>query len=126
MCSIDGDRPDVYRSTFYRARKHHKCEECGRQIAPGEEYERAAMMYDREWSQFTTCSHCKVGHQWLLDNCNGFMHAGLIEEMEEHATEYPEIKIGFLRIKVGMRRKWRRSDGTGLMDLPRMPQEISV
>lgn len=126
MCAIDGgERPDVYSGTYIKAaRKPHKCEECSRTIDVGEPYHRAFMVYDRIVSTFLTCQHCCVGHGWLLDNCGGFMHAGLIEEMSEHIEEYPDISFGLYRIKAGMLRRWKRFDGAGLMPVQPMPASI--
>lgn len=124
MCSIDGDRPDVYRETTHTARKPHKCIECSRVIAPGERYSSAFMLYEGHPSTFKTCAHCMVGQAWLSENCGGIMHHGLIEEMEEHAQTYPDHKFGFLRIKAGMQRKWSRFDGSGLMRLPPLPVAV--
>lgn len=121
MCSIDGDAPDVYRATDHVARVQHKCIECNRAIEPGETYRRAFMVYGGHPDTFKTCTHCQVGQAWLAENCGGFMHHGLIEEMEEHAETYPDHRFGFLRIKAGMLRKWWRFDGSGLMRHPPLP-----
>jgi hypothetical protein len=124
MCSIDGDAPDVYRATDHVARVQHKCIECNRVIEPGETYRRAFMVYEGHPDTYKTCTHCQVGQAWLAENCGGFLHHGLIEEMEEHAATYPDHRFGFLRIKVGMSRKWHRFDGAGLMRLPPLPVAV--
>lgn len=124
MCSIDGDAPDVYRTANYVARIQHRCSECSRVIYPGERYSSAFMIYEGTPETFRTCTHCQVGQAWLAENCGGFMHHGLIEEMEEHAETYPDHRFGFLRIKAGMTRKWQRFDGAGLMRHPPLPVAV--
>lgn len=124
MCSIDGDQPHAYSDHDRRARKDHKCDECSRTIERGETYRRAFSVYDGSVYTYKTCAHCQVGQAWLLENCDGFMHHGLIEEMEEHAQTYPDHRFGFLRIKAGMLRKWRRFDGAGLMRHPPLPVAV--
>lgn len=126
MCAIDGgERPDVYSGTYIKAaRKSHKCSECGRTIEAGEPYQRAFMVYKDHPDTFQTCQHCMIGQGWLGDNCGGWMHGRLIEEMDEHIQEYRDIAFGLYRIKAGMLRKWARFDRAGLMPVPPMPRSI--
>lgn len=124
MCSIDGDAPDVYRATDHVARVQHKCMECNRVIEPGETYRRAFMVYEGHPDTYKTCTHCQVGQAWLAENCNMIAHGMLMDEMTEHAEYAPENAFGFLRIKAGMLRKWRRFDGAGLMRHPPLPVAV--
>jgi hypothetical protein len=58
-CYCDYDPADVYDAKrINSARKPHKCEECGRQINPGEPYESAFMIYDGCANTYPTCQHC--------------------------------------------------------------------
>jgi ribosomal protein L37AE/L43A len=125
VCSIDYDRPSVYRTAELRARREHNCDECGRKIASGETYRRAFGVWDGHPGTFKTCAHCCVGQDWLLQNCNGFMHAALADEMAEHADEYRAVRFTMNRIRLGMRRKWRRFDCAGLMPLQPMPPKLT-
>ena len=127
MCFIDdGDSATVWRETSHRAAKAHKCAECSREIQPGERYWSVFAIWDGDPGTYKTCAHCRVGQDWLKRNCGGFMHQGLLEEMEEHAEEYPHLALGLLRIKVGIRRRWRRFDGAGLMPVQHAPRDVSV
>ena len=49
-----------------------------------------------------------------------------MEEIQEHADDYHEIRFGMLRLKAGMRRKWKRFAGEGLMPIQPMPMDIHV
>lgn len=125
MADLGDDRPDIYQSEIRTARKEWQCDECGRKIKPGEPYHKASMLYERHWSDWRICRHCRVAAAWLIENCGGFLHAGVLEDLYEHASEYPSIAAGILRIKVGAQRAWRRFDKAGLMPVPRMPAGIS-
>lgn len=126
MCRVDfgADPPQVYSVTEYTARKEHKCNECGRFIKPGEKYQRAFGVYDGCSSTYRTCAHCLVAQAWLIENCDGFVHFEVYEEVVEHAMEYKQIRFGMLRLKIGMNRRWERFDKTGLMKLQPMPRNI--
>lgn len=125
MCSIeDYDSPDFHAERDHRARVRHICTECSRTICPGEAYRKAFSVYEGKAHNYKTCSHCLVGQEWLLNNCGGFMHYGLSDEMQEHADAYYDQKFGFLRIHAGIKRKWQRFDGAGLMRLPPKPAAI--
>lgn len=52
------------------------------------------------------------------------MHCSYDEEMWEHFEEYPDLAFGLRRIRVGIRRDWRRFDGKGLMPLQPMLRSI--
>ena len=128
MCSIDycDDRPSVYQEARRVARLQHICGECDRAIIAGETYRFAKMLFDGRWWEYKTCEHCCVGQDWLTQNCGGYMFHGLSEEMEEHMEEYPFLLLSMGRIRLGIRRKWRRfKDGT-LMRLPTSPPTIDV
>ncbi len=126
MCMADygGDRPSIYRAKTARTRKDRRCEECGRAIAVGERYQNAFMVHDGYGSTWVTCEHCIVAMDWLVENCGGFLHGGVWEDLEEHITEYPTIAFPLSRLSVARRRKWMRFDGAGLMVVPQAPPTL--
>lgn len=125
MCMIDGgDPPKVYHSKTRTARKERKCDECSRTIMKGEPYLYASMLYDDYWSSFSVCQHCQTPAQWLTDNCGGYAHAGILEDINEHRMEYRELRYSMLRLEIGMRRQWKRFDGAGLMAIPLVPETL--
>jgi len=126
MCAIDDAEPvDVWRASYPRARKQYKCEECGRLIEIGELHGYVFTAYEGRGWTFRTCRHCRVGQGWLSINCGGWMPGALMEEMQEHVSEYPDIAFGLRRIIAGMKRKWTRFDRAGLMPAPPLPRAIS-
>jgi len=121
MCMIDDCDPcDVYSAKVVKARKPHKCSECGRQISPGESYHYAFMVQEGHGDSFHTCQHCFVGAQWLITNCGGFVHYSVLEEIREHASEYPYLSDGLAALADGMTSQWKN------MPVPAMPAPITV
>lgn len=125
MCSVDyDDPPDFWAERCLRAAKQHQCGECARTIEPGETYWRAASKYNDRIGTYKTCVHCRVGHDWMQENCGGWQYYALADEMDEHINEYPMLAYGLLRIQIGLRRKWRRFDLAGLMPIEPIPRSI--
>ena len=58
FCSCDYDPFDFYHATTPVARKPHTCCECGGVIPPGEQYERAATVFEGMFVCFKTCLIC--------------------------------------------------------------------
>jgi len=50
--------PQVFSASYPRAKKQHRCCECGGSIRPGEEYERAWGVWVGEMSTYKTCMTC--------------------------------------------------------------------
>jgi len=115
----DGERFDVYIKEARRARKAHRCAECGRAITPGEAYEVFRGLYDGKWEAGKTCAHCRVAQEWLSRECGGFLHHAVADDIEDHFNEGYGVGVG--RLAVGMRRGWKLRCGT-LAPLPRMPK----
>ena len=122
MCMIDdGEHYEVYsRREVKKSRKEHQCEECRRAIMIGEPYRAYYGLLDGKWHTHPTCQHCLVACEWLTENCHGFLHGGVLEDIEQHAQEYR--RFGLYRIKMGMRRKWKG----GAMPIPQLPKPISL
>lgn len=120
MCMIDeGERFAVYVRMPRRARKSHKCDECGRAISPGETYEVFRGLYDGQWEAGATCAHCRVAQEWLSRECGGFLHHGVADDIEDHFREGYGFGVG--RLAVGMRWGWTSKRGE-LAPLPRIPK----
>lgn len=80
---IDCDEyADVYRSKVQRARKEHKCDECGRTIVRGEEYEYAVMCVEGSWDKSKTCVDCLSVRKVFF--CHGWQFTTLWEYLDEH------------------------------------------
>ncbi len=105
-CDID-DVADVYVAKVKRARKQHRCSECGHAILPGEEYHEAKMLYDGSWDRYTTCARCRALEAWIKAHVPCFnqcrMHGNFLEDAFACVDEVtmkndvPGFKFGALR-----------------------------
>src|SRR5665213_2830283 len=116
MCRIDDcdERWEWWDTSFRKARKPYKCEECHGPIVVGETYEYTVAKYDGHLDVYRTCAHCQVAKAWLYANCGGALVSEVIEEIKEHAEEYPRLALPLLRIVAGARRKWRAFNADSL------------
>lgn len=122
MCMVDyaDEMYRIWRKREVRARQSYKCIECGRDIEKGETYQLASGLHSEGWDTWHTCLHCAWAAEWLLSECNGYLHAGVRENLEEHWTEDPLLaNLDLGRRIVGMRRRWRNWSG-GLLDLDKL------
>lgn len=119
MCMIDdGDRSDVWREVWRKARKDRKCGECNRVISKGEKYRYITGLQEGSWFDGSQCIHCTVIAHWLSIECHGYLLGAVWEDFEEHATNYNDFSL--LRRFVEMRKHWRRKDGS-LYPVPVLP-----
>lgn len=122
MCAVDyGEPTDVARIELRKARKQHKCDDCGRIIEPRETYTHWVFLSEGYWSKGACCAHCRAASKWLVEQCGGFLYVGILDDLEEHWNEEPllcSMRLG--RLIVGCRRRWKRRDGS-LMPIPAVP-----
>jgi hypothetical protein len=125
MCRVDdAERCTQLQLCERKARKEHRCSECYRTIAKGERYRYEVTVYDGFTSTIKTCKHCWVAREWLTENCGGFIYKQVLEEIREHAEEYPRLALPLYRICTAAGRKWQRFDNSGLMSVPKLPPSI--
>lgn len=122
MCMTDYDPPEFYSAGIRKARKEHKCEECGRVIQPGEPYQYVSGKWDGDLNFFKTCQHCEVTQKWLVENCHGFMHSMTEEDIREHADDYRRMDL--YRLAIGMRNQWTTRKGAR-MKVPALPRPLN-
>lgn len=96
MCAYDGDEPaDVWNETRPRARKEHRCEECGGAIPKGVFYRRVAVLGDGHWTTYRVHLECAELAHLLGDlMCDGNAAIGqMLEHLSESGIECepPEI-----------------------------------
>lgn len=122
MCMVDFDGHwEFLNVKTQKARKEHICNECWRTIKPGEEYEYSFGRFDGEAQEHKTCTHCQVPTAWLAQECGGSLYEMVLEDIEDH-LKGGSFRYDLARLAVGMRRKWKRFTGNGLMPIPALPK----
>jgi len=67
-CFCDYEPPEFYNKYSLRARKVHRCEECGGEIRAGEKYEYVSGKWCGDFSTFKTCERCADLRQWVKNS----------------------------------------------------------
>lgn len=120
MCMMDwcDDTVTMLSTSDPKARKAHKCAECGREIAVGEQYHVDRYVFEGRMTAHKTCAHCMVARDWLQKECGGWLFGSVEEDIGEHIGSHG---FGLMRIAHGMDVMWKRKDGR-MWRLPRMPK----
>lgn len=112
MCRIDyydGDDLCLHPPTARRARKDHRCDDCGRGIVKGEQYTYGVWLIDGDLMTAKVCEHCVTAGKWLRVVCGGHLWPGVIEELVEHWDEEPDLRShGLGRLVSVGRSRWHR------------------
>lgn len=116
-CFCDYDPPSVYSRSTPKAKKAHRCEECGSPILPGDTYEYVWGIWEGYPGSFKTCSHCVGMRTWVKNNipCFCWAHGNLIEDCrnaieyayEQARDEVRGVAFGFGRLLVKAKRARR-------------------
>lgn len=95
-CDYD-DAPSVYDVKSRKAKKEHKCSECGGAIQSGEVYAHAWGVWDGDARAFKTCPDCLELQRWALVHVkcicwsHGDMHSIIVETFQDWEHESPGI-----------------------------------
>lgn len=120
MCMIDdADHATLQREQRRKSRTPHRCGECRRRISPGETYLYASCLMDGRFVADRQCAHCSAAAELLMRHCHGFLFGAVGEDLENHFHQPVAWRIRAGRYAIGIRRKWRRFRGDGLMPVPR-------
>jgi len=122
MCMVEtaDETVNMLYDATVTARKNHKCSECSRVIAKGEQYLLERYAFDGEITTSKTCAHCQVVREWLQRECGGWLFGGVAEDIHEHARE-GEYGFGVKKLSIGMSMKWQLRRG-GLWPIPVVPR----
>lgn len=114
----DADTYDFQSQCWRTAKKDHTCEECGRQIWPGERYQYTVQKFDGSLTAWKTCAHCEAAGSYLVKHCNGYLVGAIEEDLREHwDARVPDDRWFLGRALVGMKNHWTTGKG-GLMRVP--------
>jgi len=97
-CYCDYDEaPTIYEAERVRARLSHKCYECGAAISPGEQYERARMLYEGRWYVNKTCARCLSVRDYIDAHapCFCWLHGSMLEDARNTVDTYGHHSAGF-------------------------------
>lgn len=88
-CFCDYDQPEFWSKRDSKAKKEHRCYECGRAIKPGEVFETVAGKWDGHFDTFKTCSHCRDIRQFVKNSvpCFCWAHGNLDEDVRNAIEE---------------------------------------
>ena len=111
-CEVDydGDPNEFYSESLVRARKAHKCCECGRSIAPGETYERVSGKWGGAIDTYKTCPHCLEVRGMYDDVCkrNSWIFTQLEERLSDDVCYNDAHKSStVMRVYIMMRNAWQ-------------------
>ena len=86
---IIGDYDDCceveLQNKMVKARKNHKCCECGRVIEKGEKYEYCVAVWDGDLRTFKTCHGCKIIRDELF--CDGWAYGEVWRDIWENIAD---------------------------------------
>ena len=105
-CYCDGPYPEFYHAERRTARKHYRCDECGRAIAISERYEHVRAKWEGDIGSYKTCPRCLALRDYVEAHvpCFCWNHHNMIEEAlataDAYAHETVGLQFGALRRKV--------------------------
>ena len=79
------DGPQAFQSKNPKARKEHKCFECGRTIALGETYRNESGIWDDGPKRYKTCCDCITIRNAFFDQ--GGHYGEMMTELQEHISD---------------------------------------
>ncbi|CAJ5442576.1 Uncharacterised protein [Burkholderia pseudomallei] len=97
-CYCDHEMPSVYVRETRKARKEHKCDECGSKIKPGQQYEHTFGIWDGHQDRIKTCERCVGMREFVKAHvpCFCWEHHNLYECCIDTASEYAHEAPGLL------------------------------
>ena len=109
-CYCDYEPAEFYHQETRKAKKEHKCSECGRAIDAGESYQHVRGKWDGDVGTFKTCPRCLALKDWVAAHvpCFCWAHGNIIEDAIETAASYREVPgflFGAYRRQVAIRRQ---------------------
>ena len=93
----EGEAPSAYVEEDRKARKVHKCSECGGQILPGEKYRHTWGIWEGTAYAFKGCSDCRAFAAWALAHAKciclniGREHSDILDAMYDLNHECPGL-----------------------------------
>ena len=115
-CWCDGELPEFCRVTqVKRARKRHKCWECGAYIQPGSPYEYVCGKWDGLLDRFRICPLCKELREWATISvpcfcwAYGSLHDDVWDMVDETRHDVPGFYFEYGRRMIRIKRARKAS-----------------
>lgn len=95
-CDYD-DAPTAFNEGPQKAKKQHKCSECGGNIRPGETYTKTWGVWDGSVCTFKRCTDCQSFLDWALAHVKcicwsyGEMHQDVLDELHGWDRDCPGL-----------------------------------
>ena len=86
FCSCDYDQPDFINTEIRKAKKEHKCCECGYTIKPGEQYEYVFGLWNVKPDTYKTCERCLDLRENLLQIFGCYYYTQLFDQYREYLS----------------------------------------
>jgi hypothetical protein len=71
---------EVHRARVVKARKEHRCDECGETIKARDLYENATGLWEGIWETYKTCARCVLVRS---DFFRGWLYGNLVADFQE-------------------------------------------
>lgn len=92
-CGCDFDGPSVFNEKMVKARKQHRCCECGSDINKGDIYEYVFGVWDGDASSYHTCEKCSDLRHSLSGLGFCMSYGELKSDHAEYLAEYQPPKL---------------------------------
>jgi hypothetical protein len=121
MCDCDFDPPSIYKETYPKAKKEHRCGECRRIIDVGENYLRIEAVYDGRFVTNKMCDHCEAA-AWAYRDASdccfamGSLWSDVADFIDDYDNEGPHDRLEELLSFA--KAKWMLSNGQ-IMPVPK-------
>ena len=110
-CDYGDAECQLYRKNEHKARKAHRCYECGGPIRPGERYEHVFAIWDGDPSNCKTCCRCLDLRQYITAHapCFCWLHGSMLDDAQSVIEQYAHESAGFF---IGATQRYVRATGS--------------
>lgn len=101
MCDGIDEPPSVCAEILRKAKKTHRCEECGKEIPPGRSYMRCSSLTDGHWMSWPACMKCHriekthAAAERSMGGNSSYYVGQLLETVKECIREEPHYVVAF-------------------------------
>lgn len=108
---------NILEASMRHARKSHKCDGCGKTIAPGRAYLRQVLVDGKSFETSAWCLLCHAKFRVIADasgeSCVGDVDSGIDEERRADPSSFRETLRSAMRSALATLKPRRRASGGG-------------